>query len=77
MQIACGWELGRKIIGIFDIHENEKQPEKIRQILCREWGSKLTCKISDDINHVDKDGLVLYDVVFSNGIEHYILKGKS
>tara|TARA_B110000285_G_C14610991_1_gene374930 strand:+ start:114 stop:221 length:108 start_codon:yes stop_codon:yes gene_type:complete len=28
-QIACGWELGRKIVGIFDIHD-DNNPEKIR-----------------------------------------------
>ena len=45
--IACGWETGRKIIGIFEINEFVNNPEKIRSILCTEWGTSMTCKISD------------------------------
>ena len=48
--IACGWETGRKIIGIFEINDFENHPEKMRSILCTDWGSSIsmTCKISDD-----------------------------
>jgi len=45
--IACGWETGRKIIGIFEI-KDENNLDKIRSILCTEWGTSMTCKISDD-----------------------------
>ena len=64
--IACGWETGRKIIGIFEIND-DNNPEKIRSILCTEWGISMTCKISDNAKHV----------VFSNGREHYILKDRN
>ena len=45
--IACGWETGRKIVGIFEIND-ENNPEKVKSILCTEWGTSMMCKISDD-----------------------------
>ena len=58
--------MGRKIIGILDIHD-DSNPDNVRSILCTEWGNKLMCKISDDGEQV----------VFSNGLEHYHLKGRN
>lgn len=65
--IACKQDVGRKMIEIFDIHDDLKDMDNVRCILYQQVGKKLMCKISDDCNQV----------VFSNGVEHYILKGKS
>lgn len=65
--IACKQDGGRKMIEIFDIHDDLKDMDNVRCILYQQVGKKLMCKISDDCNQV----------VFSNGVEHYILKGKS
>ena len=65
--IACKQDGGRKIIEIFDIYSDLKQRENIRSILYQENGNNLVIKISENFEKI----------VFSNGIEHYILIGSN
>ena len=63
--VACKQDGGRKIIEIFNIYDTEVNNK--RCILYQKKGGKIYIKISDDQQQV----------VFSNQIEHYILKGQS
>ena len=65
--VACKQGFSRKMIDIFEIQDDLNKRDNLRSILYQQNGKKLMAKISDD---ADK-------VVFTNGVEHYILKGKS
>lgn len=65
-EVACKQDAERKNIEIFNIFD-DKDPTKVRNITYQSNGKHLVVKISKDFRQV----------VFSNGIDHFILNGTS